>query len=108
MHPFFTSRRIGKENIMVHKKYIQEKNDAIFGWLVGYLFNIWLFFEEFGWSVGGLWVVWLVCGWLGLFVGGLTDLWVVSSFTAKAMQYQLANISKDTIMTLTIAEKSSS
>ena len=57
---------MGKENVAVHKKCFQGNNDAVFGWLVGDLFGIWL--------------VW---GWFGWFVGSLAGLWVVSSFTAN-------------------------
>ena len=52
-----------KENVEIHKKCLQGKNDAIFGRLVGDFFGIWLVCGWFGWFVGGLWVVWLVCGW---------------------------------------------
>ena len=57
---------MGKENVAVHKKCFQGNNDAVFGWLVGDLFGIWL--------------VW---GWFGSFVGSLAGLWVVLSFTAN-------------------------
>ena len=63
MHLFLFSRGMGKENVAVHTKCLQEKNNVIFGWLVGDLFGIWL-----------------VSGW---FLGGLAGLLVVSSFTAN-------------------------
>ena len=54
MHLLLFSRRMGKENVAVHKKWLQGNNDAIFGWLIG-----------------------------ALFAGGLAGSWVVSGFTAK-------------------------
>ena len=47
---------MGEENVVVHKKFLQGKNHAIFGWLAGDSFGIWLVWE-------------LVCGWFGWFVG---------------------------------------
>ena len=89
MHLVLFSRGMGKEHVAVHKKCLQGKNDAIFGWLVGDLFGIWLVWGWFGWFVGDLWVVWLVCGWFCWFVGKLAGLWVVSSFTANV---KIANL----------------
>ena len=92
MHLFLFSRGMGKGNVAVHKKCLQGNNDAIFGWLVGDLFGIWLFWGWFGLFVGGLaglfvlWVVWLICGYFGWFVGGLACLWVVSSFAANGLK----------------------
>ena len=54
MHLLLFSRRMCKENVAVHKKWLQGNNDAIFGWLIG-----------------------------ALFAGGLAGSWVVSGFTAK-------------------------
>ena len=77
MHLFLFSRGMDKENVADHKKYLQGKNDAIFGWLVGDLFAIWLVCGWCGWLVGALAGLWVVCGWFDWFVGGLDDLWVV-------------------------------
>ena len=61
IHLFLFSRGMGEENVRVHKKCLQGKNDVIFCWLVSDLFGIWLVCGGFGWFVGGLWVIWLVC-----------------------------------------------
>ena len=67
-----------------HKKCLQGKKDAIFGWLVGGLLGIWLvcgrfmssvaawwvIYERCGWFVGEVTGLWVVCGWFGWFVGG--------------------------------------
>ena len=57
---------LGPRFIPNHRKCIQRKKDAIFGWLVGGLSGIWLVCGWFSWFVGdvaGLWVVQRVCGW---------------------------------------------
>ena len=69
--PYFVGwqmlRFLGPEFNSYPRKCLQQKNDAIFGRLVGSLLCIWLVCRWFGWFVGSLWVVRLVCGW---FVGG--------------------------------------
>ena len=42
MHLFLFSRGMGKENVAVHKIFLQGNSNAIFGLLVGDLFGIWL------------------------------------------------------------------
>ena len=65
MHLFLFSREMGKENVAVHKKCFQGKNNVIFCWLVGDLFGIWLVSEWFGLFVGGWTGLWVACGWFG-------------------------------------------
>ena len=77
MHLFLFPRGMGKENVAVHKKCLQGNNDAIFGWLVGDLFGIWLVWGWFGLFVGGLAGLCLFCGWFDWFVGTLAGLRVV-------------------------------
>ena len=102
MHPFIFPRGMGKrvvfqewqmwwfwvpEFIPSHKKCLQEKKNAIFGWLMGALSGIWLVCGWCDWFVSSLWVVWTIYGWFGWFVDGLGGLWGVggggSSFTAN-------------------------
>ena len=52
-------RFLDPQFISNHKKCLQGRGDAIFGWLVCSLSGI----SWYGWFVGGLYVVWLVCGW---------------------------------------------
>ena len=42
-----------KENVEIHKKCLQGKNDAVFGWFVGGLAGLWVACGWFGWFVGG-------------------------------------------------------
>ena len=92
MHPFIFPRGMGKrvvfqewqmwwfwvpEFIPSHKKCLQEKKNAIFGWLMGALSGIWLVCGWCDWFVSSLWVVWTIYGWFGWFVDGLGGLWGV-------------------------------
>ena len=61
-------RFLDPQFISNHKKCLQGRGDAIFGWLVCSLSGI----SWYGWFVGGLYVV-----------TGLAGLWVVSSYTAN-------------------------
>ena len=54
MHLFLFPRGMGKENVALHKKCFQGKNNAIFDWLVDNLFGIWLVWVWFDWFVAGL------------------------------------------------------
>ena len=90
MHPFLFLHRMGKENVVVHKKCLQGKKRWDF-WLIS---RCCLVFDLYLGGLAGLQVVCGCFGWFGWFVDSWAGLWVVSSFTANAIQVTYVHISK--------------